>query len=555
MDLYLWRWCFEESARTPLSNCELSMEIARPFAKGDAPKVASYGLSARMYLTVAIPIILFVAFSAGLWVWLDRLANDLLRRSTDMAALTVESKDMQAHVIQVQQFLTDVSATRGLDGLDDGPKLALEHRAAFLRGLDKFAQASKADQIGIPAATLTALRTKFDRYYNAGVTMANAYVHGGPAEGNPMMEPFDKASTAMQEEIQPFVEKQASLLAASAATSLAEAKLIQWLSVVACAAAALVAVLASWRLVRSIVVPVDAAVQAARRMADGDLSVPVQTRSFGEIATLIDALTTMQTRLSQSLRAVQRCAGAIELTSNDVSSGSQNLSQRTELTASNLQQTTGSIAELGGTLRLNAQSAGRANELSGSACEVARRGGDVVAKVVTTMQDIHGSARRIADITGVIDGIAFQTNILALNAAVEAARAGEQGRGFAVVASEVRVLAQRSGEAAREIRVLIGSSVDRVETGTALVSEAGETMSEIVASVERLSTLIGEISSAAAGQDSGISQVQVAVGQIDEMTRQNAQMVEQSAAAADNLQQQVGQLRDVAGGFRLAMAG
>jgi methyl-accepting chemotaxis protein len=492
---------------------------------------------------------MFIAFSAGLWVSLDRLANRLQQDATEMTALALEAKDMSAHVIQVQQFLTDVSATRGQDGLDDGFKLALEHREAFIQGLDKFVQASRVGRVDVPAVVLTGLRTRFDNFYNAGLTMAKAYVRGGPQEGNPMMEPFDKASTDMQADLQPFVKQQTELLVSSIASSLSDVRLMQWLSAVVCAAAALVVGVASWRLARSVVVPVGEVVQAVRRMASGDLSAPIQARSFGEIATLIDALAVMQIQLSQSLLAVQDSASAIDMASGEVASGNQDLSQRTERTASNLQRTTGSIEELSGTVRLNAQSAVQAKALSGSASDVARRGGEVVAQVVTTMQDIHGSARRIADITGVIDGIAFQTNILALNAAVEAARAGEQGRGFA---SEVRSLAQRSAEAAREIRVLIGNSVERVEAGTTLVSQAGTTMSEIMASVERLSAIIGEISVAAAGQDSGISQVQSAIGQLDEMTQQNAALVEQSAAAAESLKQQAEHLREVAGGFRLA---
>lgn len=512
----------------------------------------SRGLAARLYGAAAIPIIMFIAFSAGLWVSLDRLANRLQQDATEMTALALEAKDMSAHVIQVQQFLTDVSATRGQDGLDDGFKLALEHREAFIQGLDKFVQASRVGRVDVPAVVLTGLRTRFDNFYNAGLMMAKAYVRGGPQEGNPMMEPFDKASTDMQADLQPFVKQQTELLVSSIASSLSDVRLMQWLSAVVCAAAALVVGVASWRLARSVVVPVGEVVQAVRRMASGDLSAPIQARSFGEIATLIDALAVMQIQLSQSLLAVQDSASAIDMASGEVASGNQDLSQRTERTASNLQRTTGSIEELSGTVRLNAQSAVQAKALSGSASDVARRGGEVVAQVVTTMQDIHGSARRIADITGVIDGIAFQTNILALNAAVEAARAGEQGRGFAVVASEVRSLAQRSAEAAREIRVLIGNSVERVEAGTTLVSQAGTTMSEIMASVERLSAIIGEISVAAAGQDSGISQVQSAIGQLDEMTQQNAALVEQSAAAAESLKQQAEHLREVACGFRLA---
>jgi methyl-accepting chemotaxis protein len=234
-----------------------------------------------------------------------------------------------------------------------------------------------------------------------------------------------------------------------------------------------------------------------------------------------------------------------------VAGGNQDLSQRTEQTASSLQQAASSMTQLTGTVRQSAEAASQANQLADSASSVARRGGAVVGEVVSTMDQISTASRRIADIIGVIDGIAFQTNILALNAAVEAARAGEQGRGFAVVAGEVRSLAQRSAEAAKEIKSLIGSSVERVEAGSRLVQEAGGTMNEIVASVQRVSDIIGEISAAAGEQSSGIGQVSQSVTQLDAMTQQNAALVEQSAAAAESLREQSQRLSGLVSAFRL----
>src|SRR5207249_10337976 len=243
----------------------------------------------------------------------------------------------------------------------------------------------------------------------------------------------------------------------------------------------------------------------------------------------------------------------ISTASTEIAHGNADLSARTEQTASNLQQTASSMAQLTGTVRQSADAASQANQLASSASAVAQRGGEVVTQVVSTMDEITASSKKIADIIGVIDGIAFQTNILAWKAAVEAARAGEQGRGLAVVAGEVRSLAQRSAEAAKEIKALIGTSVDKVETGSKLVQDAGTTMNEI-ASVQRVSDIIGEITAASSEQSSGIGQVNTAVTQLDQMTQQNAALVEQSAAAAESLKEQARKLSGVVSTFRLQAA-
>ncbi len=257
-------------------------------------------------------------------------------------------------------------------------------------------------------------------------------------------------------------------------------------------------------------------------------------------------------RLNAAMASVSQTAGSIALASNEVAGGSADLSQRTEQAASQLQQTASAMVELTEAVQRSADSADTAHQLAQSAVQAVQRGGAVVQQVVTNMGDISTASRRIADIIGTIDGIAFQTNILALNAAVEAARAGEQGRGFAVVAGEVRSLAQRSAEAAREIKGLIGASVEKVESGSALVQQAGGMMDDIVTGIRRVSDVIGEISATTHAQRSGIGQVNAAVHQLDGMTQQNAALVEQSAAAADSLKDQAGQLAGVIGAFRLA---
>jgi methyl-accepting chemotaxis protein len=313
----------------------------------------------------------------------------------------------------------------------------------------------------------------------------------------------------------------------------------------------LVSLGAAWFNQRRVVRDLEQACAGAARVAAGDLSAAVPSLSQDEIGDLLRAQGSMVDQLRTLVQQVRQSAESIQVASAEVASGNTDLSQRTEQAASSLQQTASSLEHLTGNVRQSADAAAQANQLAASASAVATRGGDVVAQVVATMDEINTSSKKIADIIGTIDGIAFQTNILALNAAVEAARAGEQGRGFAVVASEVRSLAQRSAEAAREIKTLIGASVERVETGARLVQDAGSTMGEIVSSVKRVTDVIGEITAAASEQSAGINQVNGAVGQLDQMTQQNAALVEQSAAAAESLNEQAVKLTGVVAVFRV----
>ncbi len=304
-------------------------------------------------------------------------------------------------------------------------------------------------------------------------------------------------------------------------------------------------------ITRSIVGPLQQAVHIATTVAQGDLSSHIEVKGSDETAQLLGALAQMNDRLADIVGRVRASSDSIATGSGQIASGNADLSQRTEEQASNLQQTAASMEELASTVSVNAETAGHANELASGASAAASKGGEVVAQVVTTMQDIATSSKKIADIIGTIDGIAFQTNILALNAAVEAARAGEQGRGFAVVASEVRSLASRSAEAAKEIKTLINASVERVELGARQVNEAGLSVNEIVTQVRRVSDLINEISSATIEQSSGIAQVGHAVNQLDQVTQQNAALVEESAAAAESLRHQAAKLTDVVAVFKL----
>jgi methyl-accepting chemotaxis protein len=305
-------------------------------------------------------------------------------------------------------------------------------------------------------------------------------------------------------------------------------------------------------IVSAVVRPIDAAVRYFERIAAGDLTTRIDTSSGNEMGRLLAALAQMQSALSGTVARVRNGSQSITHGAREIASGNADLSQRTEQQAASLQETAASMEQLTSTVKQNAEHAREASTLAHDASVTAARGGEVVGDVVRTMSDIATSSQQIGDISGVIEGIAFQTNILALNAAVEAARAGEQGRGFAVVAGEVRSLAQRSASAAKEIKALISASTEKVQAGTVLVGRAGSTMTEVVTSVERVADIIGKISSASNEQSTGIEQVSQAVSQMDTVTQQNAALVEQAAAAAASLEEQAAQLDAAVAAFQVA---
>jgi methyl-accepting chemotaxis protein-1 (serine sensor receptor) len=372
------------------------------------------------------------------------------------------------------------------------------------------------------------------------------------AVGDAAVKGMDRAPAALVDKV---AENIASLSAEHLKASNAQGRRAALLSVgmmlVAAALAAVMVVVMS----RSTVGPIRHAVKVAEAVASGDLSTRIEVRRSDEAGQLLTALKVMNVQLASIVSTVRNSSDSIATRSSQVAAGSADLSQRTEQQASALEQTAASMEELGATVRLNAENALQATSLAAEASNVAARGGQVVGEVVQTMKGIHESSQKIADIIGVIDGIAFQTNILALNAAVEAARAGEQGRGFAVVASEVRSLAQRSATAAKEIKTLIGTSVERVAEGSALVDRAGSQMGEVVTAIRRVTDIVGEISGASAEQSQGVGQVGEAITQIDQVTQQNAALVEESSAAAESLKVQAQHLVQAVSAFRLGPTG
>ncbi|HEY2607750.1 MAG TPA: methyl-accepting chemotaxis protein [Paraburkholderia sp.] len=362
---------------------------------------------------------------------------------------------------------------------------------------------------------------------------------------SPMFIAYDAAASAVVKALQKSVMDQQ-------ASAQAHASLMMTLIVAMTVLALLLVVGIRFALRGLIVQPLKDATACFERIASGDLSETIEVYSHNEIGHLFDGIKRMQQSLATMVKAVHSSAESIDTGAREIAMGNTDLSQRTEQQAASLQETASSMEQLTGTVRQNAENARQASQLAVNASDIATRGGDVVSQVVTTMQGIATSSNKVVDIIGVIEGIAFQTNILALNAAVEAARAGEQGRGFAVVAGEVRSLAQRSASAAKEIKDLIGDSVDKVQSGSTLVGRAGTTMDEIVQAVRRVTDIMGEISAASEEQSGGIEQVNRAVVQMDEVTQQNAALVEQAAAAAASLEDQTRQLQAVVDGWKVA---
>jgi len=401
-------------------------------------------------------------------------------------------------------------------------------------------------------ALLTSIAERRSDYVAARKTVLDALAAGQSDSAqqtlSTRMMPASEAYVAAIETLASF---QGELVAAGNEKMAADVLGSEMLLLALVALATVAAVVFGWRVTLSITRPLALTTAATERIAGGDMTQIAQAEGHDEMAEMQRSLARMQQALSKLVAEVRSSSDSIATASSQIASGNQDLSGRTEQTASNLQQAASSLEQLTGTVGQTADSARTANQLATTASGAAQRGGEVVSQVVATMQEINTSSKKIADIISTIDGIAFQTNILALNAAVEAARAGEQGRGFAVVASEVRSLAQRSAEAAREIKTLIGASVERVEAGTRLVGDAGSTMGEIVAGVQRVSDIIGEISAATSEQSTGLRQVNEAVAQLDQMTQQNAALVEESAAAAQSLAEQSHRLTGVVGTFRL----
>ena len=509
-------------------------------------------IRARLYFGTIFSLVLLVIIGAMGFIALDRTRGTLevlfsqrVQTLTDMSDLRTALGDLrraEKDIIINFNNTVEVAALRESWG---------KTLAALRKSLAEVRQVQAGD-----AAFVTAIDKSLDeiKQYEAGIVPIFDQIERAQIDGAGGGAYADRLKTHMEATDQLF-----SRLATSAREQMQEARqgvdtlaaTMSGLIGVALVLALAVLIPLTYLSVRSITRSLAQARDLAERIAGGDLSRDTQALNHDEVGQLVTAMGRMQQSLRGLVRQVQDAAGNISTASSEIATGNHDLSQRTEQTAANLEEAASSMEMLTSTVQQSAQASRQASDFASSAAEVAARGGAVVSQVVSTMDQITTSSRKIADITGVIDSIAFQTNILALNAAVEAARAGEQGRGFAVVASEVRSLAQRSAGAAKEIKELIGSSVERVEDGSRLVSQAGQTMTEIVGSVRRVSGIIHEITASAAEQSDNIGHISQSVTQLDQMTQQNAALVEQSTAASESLREQALQLTRAVSQFKL----
>ena len=438
------------------------------------------------------------------------------------------------------------SISRDKDQISGAQKDLVQHISLFNTALQNLDNLPLSPDV---KAVIAATQPQVKQYTEAASRVMDLTAKGAMAAG--AMPEFNRLFAELEKQMAlqvQAIDKDVMALSGRSSQVVAQATMLVGTALLV---SIVLLVLAALWLARHLGRPMAYAVQIADQLAEGDLSQPVRPVGNDETLQLLNAMARMQSNLSGIVRSVKANAENVAIASAEIAQGNHDLSARTEHQASALEQTAASMEELRATVAHNDQNAKQANQLAMGSSSVAMQGGDVVGQVVVTMHGINDSSKKISDIIGVIDGIAFQTNILALNAAVEAARAGEQGRGFAVVASEVRSLAGRSADAAKQIKTLIGTSVQRVEQGRVLADRAGTTMAEVVGSIRRVTDIMGEISASSSEQSSGVAQVSEAVAQIDQVTQQNAALVEQMAAAASSLRAQAQELVQTVSVFRL----
>ncbi|MDR7333009.1 methyl-accepting chemotaxis protein [Roseateles asaccharophilus] len=503
----------------------------------------------RLGLAFAISILFSVLLAA--------YARTALIRINDELTLMVDDRMVKVHQLESIKDNVNITAQSVRNSLlvpdAEGKRKQLAEvervakiNAALFEKLDASIKAPKGREL---IATVTQARGQFVGSVRQVIDMANKGEND--AARDLLLGQTQDLQVKYFQSLESLITFQTELMHNSAKATDSTVDFAAIAVVVAAVAALAIGALMALLITRSVVSPIRQAVTAAETVAAGDLRLHLDTSRRDEAGQLLGALQKMNDALVGIVGAVRGNADSVATASGQIAQGNADLSQRTEQQASNLQETAASMEELSATVNHNTDTARQAAQLADSAARVAESGGQVMGQMVDTMEQITTSSRKINDIIGTIDGIAFQTNILALNAAVEAARAGEQGRGFAVVAGEVRLLAQRSAEAAREIKTLIGASVERVEAGNTLVGEAGRTMNDVVGQVRRVADLISEISAASSEQSKGIGQIGDAVTQLDQVTQQNAALVEESAAAAESLRHQAAQLAETVSAFKL----
>src|SRR5450830_203204 len=506
-------------------------------------------IKARLIFVVSFLSVLLAIFGAVGLISLQKTNADIKSLYDDRVIALIQlgqtktAVDAGRYAISTSIVGDSGEIDKNMDLLDktlkDGEKLWKEYLATYLTP----DETKLAEQFN----------AQYKKYVAEGVKPAVEALHNRDFQGatdlynGPLLELFKQINVTMTK----LVDLQKNVSKELYDDSQARYQSFLTLTIVAIVIGISVAIIMGVWLVKAISGPLNEAVKVARGVADGDLTQAIKVHSRDEAGQLMEALHTMNGRLQQIVGEVRVSTDTISTASSEIATGNLDLSARTESQAGSLEETASAMEELTATVKQNADNARQANQLAASASQIAQEGGNVVSQVVITMNNINDSSKKIVDIISVIDGIAFQTNILALNAAVEAARAGEQGRGFAVVASEVRSLAQRSAAAAKEIKTLIGDSMEKVGTGSKLVESAGATMDEVVTSVNRVTTIVGEISAASQEQRSGIEQVNQAITQMDDVTQQNAALVEEAAAASQSLQDQAANLAQVVSVFKM----
>ncbi len=503
----------------------------------------------RIATFIGIAALAIAAFNTATIIWSTNQLQSYQHQSDVLSDASEKAYETQYHVAQIQQFLTDVSAT----GDPDGYKDAETHYRDTLTRLDELA-VLQPDFKGQYVET----RLKLEQFYNTGRKMADVYISKGRDTGNLMMkqpqEGFDDRASALILAMEGFIiplNKQDITLKESVKSHTASLRTAVTLINILGALGFIITMVFFGRQLFNMLggEPVDM-VEVAKQIASGNLSENLAVKA-GDSTSLKAELSTMQNNLRTLIAQIQVAAESISSGAQQISAGNTDLSQRTEEQASSLEETASSMEQMASTVKQNAENAQQANKLATIATEMVVWGNGVVGGIVDTMKGINTSSKKVTEIICVIDSIAFQTNILALNAAVEAARAGEQGRGFAVVAAEVRSLAQRSAAAAKEIKMLIGDSVDGVDSGTKLVVEAGNNMNEIVNAVKRVNDIVNEITAASQEQSAGIDQVNKAITNMDDVTQQNAALVEEAAAAAASLEAKAQELTHATRRFKL----
>lgn len=517
------------------------------------------GVSMRMLIAVSVVVVMYAATFLAVGASLSHLTHDVRQDDEKTLPYILLADEMNLSRLEVQQYLTVVSASH-----DRGKyKNAEESAKRFLDDAEKFKQLSRQNNDEQNLKQIEAIEAGFNRFYASGKAMAEADLSSSIEAGNHLMNgsggtaEFDKNSEAIANQLSNFRGQQIAEAHKITASIMSDTQSAIDMMIIGGLVASLSAAFFGVWITRGVLGQMGGepayAAEVVKRVADGDLTIEVNIKA-SDNSSMLFAVKDMIRKISGIVVDIRNTTETISAASHEIASGNVDLSQRTEEQASSLEQTASSMEELLSAVRQNAESARHAYQLAQGSCEVAEQSGVAVEKLVATMTSINESSRKIEDIISVIDGIAFQTNILALNAAVEAARAGEQGRGFAVVASEVRNLAQRSAAAAKEIKLLIGGSMENVSDGSRQVKDAADTISDVVTSVNLVASLMKDISATTTEQSTSIEQVNTAIGQMDEVTQQNAALVEEAAASAESMQEQAeALLRDVSA-FKLEAA-